>query len=139
VLVVLYASPNLDAGLIISGPDNPLNQPSTCASLVLISFNHPTTLTLVCRLLVVDQLADDKGCARDLPQLKKLGVNAIRAYSVDSTLNHDSCMAALSGAGIYVMCVVASFHSFYSADNNHTGSLDLTLRASPCLRVLRPH
>ncbi|KAJ7787261.1 glycoside hydrolase family 72 protein [Mycena olivaceomarginata] len=68
-------------GLIISGPDNPLNQPST----------------------FVDQLADNKGCARDLPQLKKLGVNAIRAYSVDSTLNHDSCMAALSGAGIYVI------------------------------------
>ncbi|KAF8209778.1 Glucanosyltransferase-domain-containing protein [Mycena galopus ATCC 62051] len=75
-------------GLIISGPDNPLDQPST----------------------FVDQLADSAGCARDLPFLQQLGVNAIRAYSVDSTLNHDSCMAALSGAGIYVI-------------------LDLTLRA----------
>ncbi|KAF8209875.1 glycoside hydrolase family 72 protein [Mycena galopus ATCC 62051] len=67
--------------LIISGPDNPLDQPST----------------------FVDQLADSAGCARDLPFLQQLGVNAIRAYSVDSTLNHDSCMAALSGAGIYVI------------------------------------
>ncbi|KAJ6474359.1 1,3-beta-glucanosyltransferase [Mycena sanguinolenta] len=68
-------------GLIISGPDNPLDQPST----------------------FVDNLADSAGCARDLPSLQQLGVNAIRAYSVDSTLNHDSCMAALSGAGIYVI------------------------------------
>ncbi|KAJ7081999.1 1,3-beta-glucanosyltransferase [Mycena belliarum] len=68
-------------GLIVSGPDNPLDQPST----------------------FVDNLADTAGCARDLPNLQKLGVNAIRAYSVDSSLNHDSCMKALSGAGIYVI------------------------------------
>ncbi|KAF8209866.1 Glucanosyltransferase, partial [Mycena galopus ATCC 62051] len=52
---------------------------------------------------VVDQLADSAGCACDLPFLQQLGVNAIRTYSVDSTLNHDSCMAALGGAGIYVI------------------------------------
>ncbi|KAJ6479518.1 Glucanosyltransferase [Mycena vitilis] len=68
-------------GLVVSGPDNPLNQPST----------------------FVDNLADAAGCARDLPVLQKLGVNAIRAYSVDSSLNHDACMSALSGAGIYVI------------------------------------
>ncbi|KAJ7440607.1 1,3-beta-glucanosyltransferase [Mycena latifolia] len=68
-------------GLVIPGPDNPLNQPST----------------------FVDNLADAAGCTRDLPNLQKLGVNAIRAYSVDSSLNHDSCMSALSGAGIYVI------------------------------------
>ncbi|KAJ6475473.1 Glucanosyltransferase [Mycena sanguinolenta] len=60
--------------------DNPLDQSST----------------------FVDNLAA-AGCVRDLPFLQQLGVNAIRAYSVDSTLNHDSCMAALSGAGIYVI------------------------------------
>ncbi|KAJ7482936.1 1,3-beta-glucanosyltransferase [Mycena galericulata] len=68
-------------GIVIPGPDNPLNQPST----------------------FVDNLADAAGCTRDLPNLQKLGANAIRAYSVDSTLNHDSCMNALSGAGIYVI------------------------------------
>ncbi|KAJ7853415.1 1,3-beta-glucanosyltransferase [Mycena leptocephala] len=68
-------------GLVIPGPDNPLNQPST----------------------FVDQLADTAGCTRDLPFLQKLGVNAVRAYSVDSSLNHDGCMATLSGAGIYVI------------------------------------
>ncbi|KAJ6475513.1 Glucanosyltransferase-domain-containing protein [Mycena sanguinolenta] len=54
-------------GEIISGPDNPLDRPSTF----------------------------------------QLGINAIRAYSVDSILNHDSCMSALSRTGIYVMCVRA--------------------------------
>ncbi|KAF8142553.1 Glucanosyltransferase, partial [Mycena galopus ATCC 62051] len=68
-------------GLIISGPDNPLDQPST----------------------FVDQLADSAGCTRHLPFLQNLSVNAIRAYSVDSTLNHDSCMSTLSSAGIYVI------------------------------------
>ncbi|KAK7028772.1 1,3-beta-glucanosyltransferase [Favolaschia claudopus] len=68
-------------GLIISGPDNPLNQPST----------------------FVDQLADSAGCSRDIPVLQKLGVNAIRAYSVDASLNHDACMSALDAAGIYVI------------------------------------
>ncbi|KAJ6592701.1 Glucanosyltransferase-domain-containing protein [Mycena capillaripes] len=68
-------------GQIIPGPDNPLNQPST----------------------FVDQLVDSAGCARDLPQLQKLGVNAIRVYSVNSSLNHDGCMNAFSEAGIYVI------------------------------------
>ncbi|KAJ7205328.1 Glucanosyltransferase-domain-containing protein [Mycena haematopus] len=61
-------------GLVVSGPDNPLNQPST----------------------FVDNLADSDACARDIPILQQLGVNSIRAYSANSSLNHDSCMQALS-------------------------------------------
>ncbi|KAJ6475420.1 Glucanosyltransferase-domain-containing protein [Mycena sanguinolenta] len=50
-----------------------------------------------------DNLANAAGCARDLPFLQQLSVNTIRAYSVDTSLNRDGCMAVLSGAGIYVI------------------------------------
>ncbi|KAJ7139681.1 glycoside hydrolase family 72 protein [Mycena epipterygia] len=63
------------------------------------AFNEPSTF--------IDPLADSNGCTRDLPFLQKLGVNTIRAYSVDSSLNHDSCMATFSGAGIYVIIDLA--------------------------------
>ncbi|KAJ7751485.1 1,3-beta-glucanosyltransferase [Mycena maculata] len=71
----------LDVGVIVSGPDNPLNQPST----------------------FVDNLADGAACTRDLPFFQKLGVNTIRAYAANSSLDHDSCMSTLSNAGIYVI------------------------------------
>ncbi|KZV67604.1 carbohydrate-binding module family 43 protein [Peniophora sp. CONT] len=58
-------------------------------------FIEPTSFT--------DPLADSDSCARDLPFLKDLGVNVVHVYSVNSSLNHDSCMQALSGAGIYTI------------------------------------
>ncbi|EPQ61101.1 glycoside hydrolase family 72 protein [Gloeophyllum trabeum ATCC 11539] len=59
------------------------------------AFGEPSTFT--------DPLANDTACSRDLPYLQQLGVNTVRVYSVNSSLNHDSCMHALSGANIYVI------------------------------------
>ncbi|KAJ7785907.1 1,3-beta-glucanosyltransferase [Mycena metata] len=69
--------------------------PGTVVASSTNSFGEPSTFT--------DPLADSAGCARDLPFLKQLGVNAIRAYSVDSGLNHDDCMGNFSAAGIYTI------------------------------------
>jgi len=40
--------------------------------------------------------------------MQKLGVNAVRVYSVDPTLNHDTCMSYLAAAGIYLILDVNS-------------------------------
>ncbi|AET40545.1 1,3-beta-glucanosyltransferase Ecym_6155 [Eremothecium cymbalariae DBVPG len=51
----------------------------------------------------IDPLAEVDICKRDLPYLKKLGVNTIRVYSIDPTKSHDVCMEELDRNGIYVL------------------------------------
>ena len=60
-------------------------------------FSEPSTF--------IDPLANSTACQRDIPFLKQLTVNTVRIYSVNSSLNHDDCMSALSQAGIYTMSV----------------------------------
>ncbi|KAK9321919.1 Glucanosyltransferase-domain-containing protein [Lipomyces orientalis] len=50
-----------------------------------------------------DPLSDADVCARDIYLLQNLGVNTVRIYSVDPTLNHDECMTLLASAGIYLI------------------------------------
>ncbi|RFU26229.1 hypothetical protein B7463_g10109, partial [Scytalidium lignicola] len=52
---------------------------------------------------LVDPIADETTCTRDITYFKQLGINAIRVYTVDNSANHDACMNALAAAGIYLI------------------------------------
>ncbi|KAG9245855.1 Glucanosyltransferase-domain-containing protein [Calycina marina] len=50
-----------------------------------------------------DPLADEDGCARDIPLLKELGANLIRVYAINSSLDHSVCMELLQDNEIYLL------------------------------------
>ncbi|KAF3760498.1 family 72 glycoside hydrolase [Cryphonectria parasitica EP155] len=52
---------------------------------------------------MTDPLADETGCKRDIAEFTKLGVNTVRVYMVDNSVNHDTCMNALAAANIYLI------------------------------------
>lgn len=55
-----------------------------------------------------DALTDADVCLRDAVVMQKLGVNTIRVYNVDPTLDHSECMSIFNAAGIYVILDVNS-------------------------------
>ncbi|KFY06941.1 hypothetical protein V492_07597 [Pseudogymnoascus sp. VKM F-4246] len=52
---------------------------------------------------VVDPIANEASCSRDIVEFKKLGINTIQINAVDNTANHDACMNAFAEADIYVV------------------------------------
>lgn len=52
---------------------------------------------------LTDPLGDAEICGRDIPYFQELGLNTIRVYSVDNTLDHSECMEKLADAGIYLI------------------------------------
>ncbi|CAK5281101.1 unnamed protein product [Mycena citricolor] len=102
-------------GVFTVSPSNPLGAPTT----------------------FVDQLANSAGCTRDLPFLQQLGVNAIRAYSVDSTLDHDSCMNALSAAGIYYIDTINVFSKYDNILAYNIGNEVVTASATAAAPFLK--
>ncbi|KAK9761199.1 40S ribosomal protein S27, partial [Basidiobolus ranarum] len=55
-----------------------------------------------------DPLSDIETCKRDIAHFQDLGLNTIRVYQVDNTLNHDACMEALADAGIYLVLDIST-------------------------------
>jgi len=56
----------------------------------------------------------------DIKEFKKLGINAIRVYSVDPDNDHSEFMCALNEAGIYALVGLAAAGDFESITNKET-------------------
>ncbi|KAF1846750.1 glycoside hydrolase family 72 protein [Cucurbitaria berberidis CBS 394.84] len=55
-----------------------------------------------------DALTNADVCLRDATVMQKLGVNTIRVYNVDPTLDHSKCASIFNAAGIYMILDVNS-------------------------------
>lgn len=66
-----------------------------------------------------DPLSNGTTCLRDAALMQNLGVNTIRSYNVDPTLNHDECMSIFNSVGIYVILDVNSPLAGQSIDRSN--------------------
>ncbi|TKA25198.1 hypothetical protein B0A50_05896 [Salinomyces thailandicus] len=55
-----------------------------------------------------DPLSNGTLCLRDAALMQNLGVNTIRSYNLNPTLNHDECASIFNSAGIYMILDVNS-------------------------------
>lgn len=69
--------------------------------------------------LNIDPLADPEICKPDIEKFAKLGINVIRVYSSDNSLDHDECMNELAANGIYV--VLDANNPLYSINRANPG------------------
>lgn len=50
-----------------------------------------------------DPLSDKDKCTRDAALMQVMGINTIRSYNLNPTLNHDACASIFNAAGIYMI------------------------------------
>lgn len=55
-----------------------------------------------------DPLSNATICLRDAALMQNMGINTIRSYNVDPTLNHDECASIFNSVGIYMLIDVNS-------------------------------
>ena len=55
-----------------------------------------------------DPLSNGTTCLRDAALMQTLGVNTIRVYNLDPTINHDTCASIFNAVGIYMLLDVNS-------------------------------
>ncbi|KAJ5352755.1 CAZyme family GH72 [Penicillium brevicompactum] len=55
-----------------------------------------------------DPLSDADVCLRDAALMQRLGINTIRVYNLEPSLNHDKCASIFNAAGIYMILDVSN-------------------------------
>ena len=55
-----------------------------------------------------DPLSNGTICLRDAALMQRLGINTIRVYNLDPTINHDACASFFNAVGIYMLLDVNS-------------------------------